>query len=128
MPINGVNSLNNELRKILMNTNSDTNPVIAIVGLGYVGLPLALEFGKYFETIGFDIKETLVANCTNGVDYTGEVDADDFEAAVKFTATSDASMITKADFIIVAVPTPINEAHQPDLTPLSRRPKPLGAI
>ncbi len=110
--------MNNELRKILMNTNSDTNPVIAIVGLGYVGLPLALEFGKYFETIGFDIKETLVANCTNGVDYTGEVDADDFEAAVKFTATSDASMITKADFIIVAVPTPINEAHQPDLTPL----------
>ncbi|BCS95586.1 UDP-N-acetyl-D-galactosamine dehydrogenase [Desulfoluna limicola] len=93
-------------------------PVIAIIGLGYVGLPLALEFGKHHETIGFDIKESLVENCLNGVDYTGEVDSDDFKAAVKFTATSDPALIEKADIIIVAVPTPINEAHQPDLTPL----------
>jgi UDP-N-acetyl-D-galactosamine dehydrogenase len=93
-------------------------PVITIIGLGYVGLPLALEFGKHYETIGFDIKESLVANCLKGVDHTGEVDADDFKAAVKFTATSDPLMIAKADIIIVAVPTPINEAHQPDLSPL----------
>lgn len=92
--------------------------VIAVIGLGYVGLPLALEFGKTYQTIGFDIKETLVENCRKGVDHTGEVDEDDFKAAVKFTATSDPEAIGKADFIIVAVPTPINEAHQPDLTPL----------
>ncbi|SCY10827.1 nucleotide sugar dehydrogenase [Desulfoluna spongiiphila] len=94
------------------------NPVIAIIGLGYVGLPLALEFGKQYETIGFDIKASLVENCRNGVDNTGEVDSADFKAAVKFTPTSDPTMIGNADFIIVAVPTPINEAHQPDFTPL----------
>jgi len=92
--------------------------VIAVIGLGYVGLPLALEFGKHYETIGFDIKESLVENCLKGVDYTGEVDADDFKAAINFTATNDPSMIARADVVIVAVPTPINEAHQPDLTPL----------
>jgi len=96
----------------------NANPVIAIIGLGYVGLPLALEFGKHYETIGFDIKESLVENCLKGVDHTGEVDEADFKAAVKFTATNDPVMIGKADFVIVAVPTPINEAHQPDLTPL----------
>ena len=79
---------------------NDCKPVIAIIGLGYVGLPLALEFGKHHETIGFDIKESLVENCLNGVDYTGEVDADDFKAAVKFTATSDPTLIGKADVII----------------------------
>lgn len=94
------------------------NPVIAVIGLGYVGLPLALEFGKHFETIGFDIKETLVANCLKGVDFTGEVDSQAFKSAVQFRATTDPTLIGKADFVIVAVPTPINEAHQPDLTPL----------
>ena len=93
-------------------------PIIAIIGLGYVGLPLALEFGKHHETIGFDIKESLVANCLKGVDYTGEVSDDDFKKAIHFTATTDPTAIAAADIIIVAVPTPINEAHQPDLTPL----------
>jgi UDP-N-acetyl-D-galactosamine dehydrogenase len=101
-----------------MNTTLNASSVIAIVGLGYVGLPLALEFGKHYRTIGFDIKESLVENCMKGVDYTGEVDAGDFKAAVNFVATTDPSMIETADFIIVAVPTPINEAHQPDLKPL----------
>ena len=93
-------------------------PIIAIIGLGYVGLPLALEFGKNHETIGFDIKASLVANCLKGLDYTGEVSDDDFKAATHFTATTDPTAIAAADIIIVAVPTPINEAHQPDLTPL----------
>lgn len=92
--------------------------VIAVIGLGYVGLPLALEFGKTYQTIGFDIKESLVENCRKSVDHTGEVNEDDFKAAVNFTATSDPAAFEKADVIIVAVPTPINEAHQPDLTPL----------
>lgn len=102
------------------------DPVIAVVGLGYVGLPLALEFGKQYETIGFDIKESLVENCRRGVDNTGEVDAGAFKAAVKFSATSDPTMIGKADFIIVAVPTPINEAHQPDFSPLMSSSETVG--
>jgi len=101
-----------------MRPKLNTNPVIAIIGLGYVGLPLALEFGKHYETIGFDIKEGLIANCLNGEDSTGEVDARGFKSAVRFTATSDPSMIEKADIIIIAVPTPIDEAQHPDLTPL----------
>ena len=106
--------------------NPKADSIIAVVGLGYVGLPLALEFGKYYETIGFDIKESLVDNCKKGIDYTGEVTTEDFQAAAHFTATTDPAMIEKADFIIVAVPTPINEAHQPDLTPLVSSSKTVG--
>ena len=95
-----------------------SNPTIAIIGLGYVGLPLALEFGKKFSTIGFDIKASLVEDCRNGIDHTGEVTEQDFLDAKEFIATSDPTQIKVADYIVVAVPTPINEAHQPDLTPL----------
>ena len=100
---------------------------IAVVGLGYVGLPLALAFGKTHETIGFDIKESLVENCRNGIDYTGEVSSEDFTAAKKFEATSDPKRLADADFIVVAVPTPVNAAHQPDLSPLVSASKMVGA-
>lgn len=109
-----------------INTLRASSPVIAIIGLGYVGLPLALEFGKHFETIGFDIKEALVANCIKGVDHTGEVSPQHFEDAVKFVPTTDPALIERADYVIIAVPTPINEAHQPDLTPLISSSKTVG--
>jgi UDP-N-acetyl-D-galactosamine dehydrogenase len=91
---------------------------IAVVGLGYVGLPLAVTFGKKFPTIGFDIKEQAIASYKRGVDPNGEVSAEDFQAAGQITYTHDPTAIARADFIVVAVPTPIDNARQPDLSPL----------
>ena len=95
-----------------------TPPVIAVVGLGYVGLPLAVEFGKKFETIGYDLSETKVAQYKNHCDPTGEVSTQDLEAAVRLNVSTDPSTIGEADFVIVAVPTPVDAAHIPDLAPL----------
>lgn len=90
---------------------------IAVVGLGYVGLPVAVEFGKKQEIIGFDINENRIKTLIDGVDYTKEVTEEDLKtSSIKFT--SDPALLKKADFIIVAVPTPITENKQPDLTPL----------
>jgi len=88
---------------------------VAIIGLGYVGLPLAIHFGKRYHTIGFDLKEKIILNCKGMKDPTGEVSFKDFRAAVHFYPTSDAAMISNADFIIVAVPTPIDKSNRPDL-------------
>ena len=93
--------------------NSDTK--VAVIGLGYVGLPLAVHFAKKHHTIGFDLKEKIISNCMAMNDPTGEVSYDDFRDAVRFFPTKDASMISKADFIIVAVPTPIDDAKKSDL-------------
>jgi UDP-N-acetyl-D-glucosamine/UDP-N-acetyl-D-galactosamine dehydrogenase len=91
---------------------------IAVVGLGYVGLPLAVEFGKKFKTIGYDLSEAKVAAYCKCNDPTGEVASEDLRAACKLQCTSDPSCIASADFIVVAVPTPVDEAHQPDFSPL----------
>jgi UDP-N-acetyl-D-galactosamine dehydrogenase len=91
---------------------------IAVVGLGYVGLPLAVEFGKKYRTIGFDLSQEKVNAYRRGVDPTGEVSAEDLKAADGLTCTTDPSALHAADFVIVAVPTPVNEAHQPDFGPL----------
>jgi len=95
-----------------------SNETIAVVGLGYVGLPLAVAFGKNHTTIGYDLHQTKIENCIKQVDPTGEVSQEDFYKAVNLTFTDDPSALGRARFIIVAVPTPIDEARQPDLTPL----------
>lgn len=94
------------------------NQTVAVVGLGYVGLPLAVEFGKKFKTIGFDLSvEKIEAyKCHN--DPTGEVSREDLRAAQHLTVTTDPSALKAADIIVVAVPTPVDEAHQPDFSPL----------
>jgi UDP-N-acetyl-D-galactosamine dehydrogenase len=92
--------------------------VVAVVGLGYVGLPLAVEFGKKFETIGFDLSDSKIASYKNYCDPTGEVSTEDRKAATRLSVSTDASTISKADFIIIAVPTPVDEAHIPDFSPL----------
>lgn len=94
------------------------NPVIAVIGLGYVGLPLAVEFGKKFKTIGYDLADGKVAAYREFRDPTGELTSDDLRAAVGLECTTDPSHIACADFIVVAVPTPVDRAHQPDFTPL----------
>jgi UDP-N-acetyl-D-galactosamine dehydrogenase len=92
--------------------------IVAVVGLGYVGLPLAAEFAKKYRTIGFDLSEQKVAAYRNHVDPTGEVSSAGFEAAAKLEVTTNARALREADFIIVAVPTPVDEAHNPDFGPL----------
>jgi UDP-N-acetyl-D-galactosamine dehydrogenase len=91
---------------------------IAVVGLGYVGLPLAVEFGKRYRTIGFDLSEEKVAAYRRYVDPTGEVSSQELRAAMRLSVTTDPRALQEASFIIVAVPTPVDDAHQPDLTPL----------
>jgi UDP-N-acetyl-D-glucosamine/UDP-N-acetyl-D-galactosamine dehydrogenase len=91
---------------------------IAVVGLGYVGLPLAVEFGKQYPTIGFDLSDAKIAAYRRGVDPTGEVSREELAAARKLEVTNDAAQLKRANFIVVAVPTPIDDAHQPDFGPL----------
>ena len=92
--------------------------VVAVVGLGYVGLPLAVEFGKKFRTVGFDISAAKIDAYRCHIDPTGELGRDDFAAATLLEPTTDATSLREVDFIVVAVPTPIDEAHQPDFEPL----------
>jgi UDP-N-acetyl-D-galactosamine dehydrogenase len=92
--------------------------VIGVVGLGYVGLPLAVEFGKKNRTIGFDLSKEKIDAYLRHVDPTGEVSTDDLKAASLLEPTTDPARLREADFIIVAVPTPIDAAHQPDFSPL----------
>lgn len=91
---------------------------VAVVGLGYVGLPLAVEFGKKFRTLGYDLSEAKIANYRNFCDPTGEVSSDDLQAATKLSVSTDPAVLKEADFIVVAVPTPVDIAHIPDFTPL----------
>lgn len=91
---------------------------IAVVGLGYVGLPLAVEFGKKFPTVGLDLSEEKVEAYRSFMDPTGEVSSADLRAAAQLTCHTDPQVLSDADFIVVAVPTPVDEAHIPDLSPL----------
>ncbi len=92
--------------------------VAAVIGLGYVGLPLVVEFGKHMRTIGFDIAESKVESCQRGVDPSRELADEDMALATQAVYTSDPSMLAEADIIIVAVPTPVDGAHIPDFRPL----------
>ena len=85
--------------------------VIAVVGLGYVGLPLAVEFGRKFRTIGLDVSTEKVKAYRRHVDPTGEITTEELAAASLLEATTDAAQLRAADVIIVAVPTPIDDAH-----------------
>jgi UDP-N-acetyl-D-galactosamine dehydrogenase len=92
--------------------------VVAVVGLGYVGLPLAVEFGRKHRTIGFDLSKAKVDAYRSHVDPTGEVSTEDLRAAKLLQPTTDAAALKEADFIVVAVPTPVDDAHNPDFSPL----------
>jgi len=93
-------------------------PVVAVVGLGYVGLPLAVEFGRHFRTIGFDVSARKVQAYRGGVDPTGEVSREQFAAAKWLEVTDREHDLNHADIIVVAVPTPVDAAHNPDFGPL----------
>ncbi|MGC2166030.1 MAG: nucleotide sugar dehydrogenase [Gallionella sp.] len=91
---------------------------IAVIGLGYVGLPLVIEFGKHERTIGFDISFDKVESCRCGRDPSREISETEMRASSYAEYTSDAAKLSEADYIIVAVPTPVDEAHRPDFKPL----------
>src|SRR5215217_852350 len=96
----------------------ENDQIVAVVGLGYVGLPLAVEFGKKRTTIGFDLSEAKVENYRRFVDPTGEVSTDGLKAARHLSVTTDPAALAQADYIVVAVPTPVDIAHNPDFGPL----------
>jgi UDP-N-acetyl-D-galactosamine dehydrogenase len=100
---------------------------ISVIGLGYVGLPVAVAFGKNSQVIGFDINQKRINELIEGIDKTGEVDSSEFGLSdVLFT--SDLNELSKADFHIVAVPTPIDSSKKPDLKPLLSASKTVGQI
>lgn len=105
---------------------SEPQPIIAIVGLGYVGLPLAVEFGKRFRTFGLDLSIEKIESYRRFVDPTAEVSSDDLRAAKHLTCSTDPAILVEADFIVVAVPTPVDVANQPDFTPLIRSSESVG--
>ena len=100
--------------------------VVAVVGLGYVGLPLAVEFGKKRRTIGFDLSPAKVEDYRRFVDPTGEVSNADLRAATQLSVTTDPAALAPADFLIVAVPTPVDSAHQPVFGPLAGASESVG--
>ena len=91
---------------------------VAVVGLGYVGLPLAVAFGKKLRTIGFDLSAEKVENYRRHVDPTGEVSGEELRAAARLTVTTDPAQLAAADIVVVAVPTPVDTVRQPDFGPL----------
>jgi UDP-N-acetyl-D-galactosamine dehydrogenase len=104
-----------------------SNEVVAVVGLGYVGLPLAVEFGKKGRTIGFDLSASKIENYRKFVDPTGEVSTEELKASRHLEVTNDPAALAQADYIVVAVPTPVDIAHNPDFTPLEGASKSVGA-
>ncbi|KGI78710.1 nucleotide sugar dehydrogenase [Oleiagrimonas soli] len=103
-------------------------PRIAVVGLGYVGLPLAIEFGRGDEVLGFDIHAPRVEELRSGHDHTLEVDAEELQAAKGLRYSADREDLRSCNVFIVTVPTPIDEAQRPDLTPLREASAMLGAV
>ena len=101
---------------------------IALIGLGYVGLPLAVEFGKIIETIGYDVDESRIEELRVGKDRTLEVEAGDLEQATKLSYTTNPDEISDCNIYIVTVPTPIDKHKRPDLTPLINSSKTIGAL
>ncbi len=104
---------------------STHNRKVSVVGLGYVGLPVAVEFGKKQQVVGFDIDTTRITELKQGIERTNEVSSDEL-AVTSILYTCDASDLKQADFHIIAVPTPVNNAKQPDLSPVISASRTVG--
>jgi UDP-N-acetyl-D-galactosamine dehydrogenase len=115
--------MNNLLKKL-----DDNNIVIGIIGLGYVGLPLAVEFGKKYSTIGFDINISRIKELMSGKDRTLEVEPEELKNSAYLQYTSELERMGECDVYIVTVPTPIDEYKQPDLRPLKSASEIVGKV
>lgn len=106
--------------------NLNNNKKIAIVGLGYVGLPLAIEFGKQRPVLGFDINTTRIAELQSGQDHTLEASPEELKAAAELSFSSNSADLKTCQIFIVTVPTPVDKANRPDLTPLVKASETVG--
>ena len=99
---------------------------LAVIGLGYVGFPLAVEFGKQRSVIGFDVNKTRISALSNGIDVTGEVTEAEFASAINLKVTSDESSLSSANCFIITVPTPIDNYKKPDISALIKASETVG--
>lgn len=105
-----------------------SNIKIGVIGLGYVGLPLAVEFGKKFDVVGFDINQTRIGELQSGVDHTLEVSSDELKDSPRLSFSADLQQLASCNFYIVTVPTPIDDYKQPDLTPLIKASQTIAKV
>ena len=101
---------------------------IAVIGLGYVGLPLAVEFAKKREVIGFDINKDRISDLENGIDITGELNEQELKENLSITYTTNLDDLKECNIFIITVPTPIDKHKRPDLTPLEKSSASIGKI
>ncbi|GAA4348894.1 Vi polysaccharide biosynthesis UDP-N-acetylglucosamine C-6 dehydrogenase TviB [Kangiella taiwanensis] len=111
-----------------INQFDKTQKKIAVIGLGYVGLPLAVEFGKKYPVLGFDIDKDRVKELNSGVDSTLEVGAEELKSTEQLRYSSEVEELRDCNVFVVTVPTPIDEHRQPDLTPLIKASEMLGSL
>ena len=104
------------------------NKKIALIGLGYVGLPLAVEFGKKFEVVGFDINHYRISDLNNDIDSTLEITSEELKDAIHLSFTSNLDDIEDCEIFIITVPTPIDKNKKPDFTPLKKSSQAVGTI
>lgn len=107
---------------------AQNNKTIAIIGLGYVGLPLAVEFGKHRNTLGFDINQTRITELQSGQDHTLECSPEELQSATQLSYSANASDLQAAKIYIVTVPTPVDQANRPDMTPLVKASETVGKV
>ena len=120
--------LNNDTKDLEIMVLNLRNCRLGVVGLGYVGLPLAVEFGKHFDTVGFDVKRARVAELQAGKDSTLETTRAELKGAKRLTFTTELADLKRCRVFIVTVPTPIDEYKRPDLTPLVRASESVGKV
>jgi UDP-N-acetyl-D-galactosamine dehydrogenase len=101
---------------------------IGVIGLGYVGLPLAVEFGKIIDVVGFDINKHRIEQLRTGFDHTCEVDADQLKKSTRLTFSADATDLKSVTYFIITVPTPVDEFKKPDLKPLESASRTVGQV
>jgi UDP-N-acetyl-D-galactosamine dehydrogenase len=112
----------------LSHTMNLQNKTIAIIGLGYVGLPLAVEFGKHRDTLGFDINHARIAELQSGKDHTLECSPEELQAATHLRYSANLPDLQAAQVFIVTVPTPVDQANRPDMTPLVKASETVGKV
>ena len=120
--------INTKTKKEVIQGNFMAEKKIAIIGLGYVGLPLAVEFGKKFDTIGIDINQSRVDELIGGYDRTLEVESDELKKSKMLSYTTNFKDIKECNYFIVTVPTPIDESNKPDLTPIEKSTESIAKV
>ncbi len=112
----------------MINSVNKNNLRLAVVGLGYVGLPLAVEFGKLRSVIGFDVNKNRIHELINGLDSTLETTPDDLKKSINLSFTHNIDDIAMCNCFIITVPTPIDDNKKPDLSPLLHASKSIGKV